>query len=46
MENQPLFVAILVVLIFLFNLLIFMLKRKLRRSYYRNVYLKSDAWRR
>lgn len=37
---------IIVVLVYFFRLLLFEYKRKLRRNYYRNVYLKSDAWRR
>ena len=32
--------------IFLFNRWIFDIKRKKRRDYYRNVYLKSDEWQR
>ncbi len=30
----------------LFKLLVFDVKRQLRQDYYRNDYLKSDAWRR
>lgn len=37
---------IIVVLVYFFRFLLFEYKRKLRRNYYRNVYLKSDAWRR
>jgi 5-methylcytosine-specific restriction endonuclease McrA len=32
--------------IFLFKRLLFDFKRKRRRDYYRDVYLKSDAWQR
>lgn len=41
---------ILIVLLFLFSIiiprLIFMIKRRVRRNYYHNNYLKSDEWRR
>jgi len=45
MEIGILLIAILIG-IWLFNRWLFKLKRKQRRSYYRNVYLKSDAWQR
>lgn len=38
--------AILVISIWLIESWVFKIKRKRRRDYYRNVYLKSDAWKR
>lgn len=35
---------IIFVLLFLFERWLFEIERKKRRDYYRNVYLKSDAW--
>jgi len=35
-----------VIVIWLFKRLLFNLKRKQRRDYYRNTYLKSDDWQR
>lgn len=46
MDGQVLIVLIAVGLLYLFKHLRFEYKRKQRRNYYRNVYLKSDAWRR
>ena len=42
---QILFLVI-VVAVFVCNRLLFEMKRKERRDYYRNDYLKSDAWKR
>ncbi len=52
--NYELLLLILIVVIcvigvwlaWLFDRWLFNLKRKRRRDYYRNVYLKSDAWKR
>ena len=46
MDSQPLIILIALVLIWLFKRLLFGIKRESRRNYYRNVYLKSDAWQR
>lgn len=46
MELHPLIILILLGVGWLFNHLVFDIKRKRRRNYYRNVYLKSDAWKR
>ena len=46
MDSQLLSLLILAALIWLFKRLVFDIKRKLRRNYYRNDYLKSDAWKR
>jgi 5-methylcytosine-specific restriction endonuclease McrA len=45
-EYQILIIAIIIVVIALLNRWAFERIRKRRREYYRNVYLKSDAWRR
>jgi hypothetical protein len=45
MDNLILLLIILGA-IYLFKRLAFDIKRKGRRNYYRNVYLKSDAWQR
>ncbi len=45
MEN-PLLIIGIIILIALFNRWVFNIRRKRRRNYYRNVYLKSDDWRR
>ena len=41
-----LFFILLVILIFLWKDQNFKEKRERRRNYYRNIYLKSDAWKR
>jgi len=46
MENQIIVVVILIVVYIVIHRLIFNIKRVRRRKYYRNVYLKSDEWRR
>jgi len=45
MESVILIISV-VILITLFNRWRFNIKRGRRRNYYRNVYLKSDAWKR
>ena len=42
----PLLIIAIIILIALFNQWVFNTRRKRRRNYYRNVYLKSDDWRR
>lgn len=46
MNFQILALAVFAILVWLFKRLLFNMKRKRRRDYYRNVYLKSDAWQR
>ena len=46
MDYQILLIAILFVVIAVYKRWAFEKKRKRRRDYYRNVYLKSDAWKR
>jgi len=46
MNYLVLLILILAVVLAVFNRLAFETKRKHRRNYYRNEYLKSDAWRR
>ncbi len=46
MEKNIILLISLVVVYYLIDRLWFELKRKNRRDYYRNVYLKSDDWRR
>lgn len=46
MENQNIFIVILLVFSIVIPRLIFYIKRVRRRNYYRNVYLKSDDWQR
>ncbi len=46
MDYKILLLLIVVAVGWLFNRLVFSIKRKRRRNYYRNVYLKSDAWKR
>ena len=46
MGYQILLFIIIGVLIFAFKRWVFDLKRKRRTDYYRNVYLKSDEWKR
>jgi hypothetical protein len=45
-ENQIIVLLVFVVFTILIRQLIFYFKRKLRRNYYRNKYLKSDEWKR
>ena len=45
MEILSIIIGIVIVSVF-FRQLIFNIKRARRRDYYRNVYLKSDAWKR
>ena len=46
MEYQILLLIIIAVIIFVFKRWVFNVRRKQRRDYYRNEYLKSDDWRR
>ena len=46
MDYQVLLIAILFVVIAGYKRWAFVMKRKRRRDYYRNIYLKSDAWKR
>jgi hypothetical protein len=46
MNFENLLLLIFAVAIFVLNRWIFDMKRKRRRDYYRNEYLKSDAWKR
>ncbi len=46
MDIKLIFLLIFALFAWLVNRLVFNLKRKRRRSYYRNTYLKSDAWKR
>ncbi len=41
-----LFIIVIGIAIFVFNRWLFNIKRKQRRNYYRNAYLKSDDWQR
>lgn len=43
---QALLSILLVIAIFAFRQIVFKQRRKQRRDYYRNVYLKSEAWER
>lgn len=43
---QILLLSLLVAIVLIFCHWIFNIERKQRRDYYRNVYLKSDEWRR
>ena len=43
---EVLFLIVIVIAIFFFKNWLFDIKRKQRRDYYRNVYLKSDEWQR
>lgn len=45
MENTFLLIVLSAIFIWIFNRIKFDFKRSRRRNYYRNVYLKSDAWR-
>lgn len=46
MSMEVLFLIVIVIAIFFFKNWLFDIKRKQRRDYYRNVYLKSDEWQR
>ena len=46
MDYNVLLIIIIGVIAWFVKRLIFNFKRKRRRNYYRNVYLKSDAWKR
>ena len=46
MESLILYITIFIVVVIAFNRWVFLRKRKRRRDNYRNVYLKSDAWKR
>ena len=46
MNYQALLLLILVVAVLAFRRWTFEMKRKRRRAYYRDVYLKSEAWKR
>lgn len=46
MDYNVLLILIIGVVAWLVKRWIFNIKRKRRRDYYRNVYLKSDAWKR
>jgi len=46
MDNKIIFILIVVIVGWLIEHLIFSWRRKHRRDYYQNVYLKSDAWKR
>jgi len=43
---EVLLIIVVVIAIFVFKWWLFDIKRKKRRDYYRNVYLKSDEWQR
>lgn len=42
---QALFLLVAVIAVFVFKHLLFEMRRRDRRNYYRNIYLKSDAWK-
>ena len=46
MDVQIVVILVVVIFTWLFKRWLFNLKRKRRRDYYRNVYLKSDEWQR
>lgn len=46
MEAQIVVLIVVSILIWLFKQWLFNIKRKQRRDYYRNVYLKSNDWKR
>lgn len=46
MNFQILILLIIAIALAVFNRWLFEIKRKQRRDYYRNDYLKSDAWKR
>jgi 5-methylcytosine-specific restriction endonuclease McrA len=46
MELDYKFLLGLLIIIWLAKRIVFEIKRRIRRNYYRNVYLKSDEWQR
>lgn len=48
MEDQSLiiYIVIFIAVVIVFKRWVFEIQRKRRRDYYRNAYLKSDAWKR
>ena len=46
MELDYLTILLILAVLWIVRILAFELKRRRRRDYYRNTYLKSDAWRR
>ena len=46
MNSKVLVLIVAVIIIWLFKRFLFDLKRRQRRDYYRNEYLKSDEWQR
>ena len=46
MESLIIYIAIFLAVVIVFNRWLYQRQRKRRRDYYRNVYLKSDEWRR
>ena len=46
MNYQVLLLLIVALIVLAFNRWVFEIKRKRRRDYYRDEYLKSDAWKR
>ena len=46
MESDIIIIVIIMIVSYIIPRLVFNYKRKLRRNYYRNVYLKSDEWKR
>lgn len=46
MESEIIIILIALIIYFVIPRLVFNFKRKQRRNYYRNVYLKSDEWKR
>jgi len=45
-ESLILYIAIFIAIVIVFNRWVYQRKRKRRRDYYHNVYLKSNAWKR
>ena len=46
MDSKTILLLIAVGVVLIFKQLVFEFKRKRRRNYYRNTYLKSNAWKR
>lgn len=46
MKPDALILSFAVIAIYLLRQLVFVFRRRRRRNYYRNVYLKSDEWKR
>jgi 5-methylcytosine-specific restriction endonuclease McrA len=46
MEYQDLLLITFLIVLVIFNRWVFNVQRKRRRDYYRNIYLKSDDWKR